>query len=61
LSEVNFTNLKADLENVCTAFFSLMKQERISITDYNQINEQIWNMEKKVEEIEEGSQPRGEE
>ena len=42
---MNMTNLLADLENVCTAFFDLKKNGHIPEALYQKINGQIYDME----------------
>ena len=56
MSEVNFTTLKADLENVCTALMTLARKGHMTEGEYNAFNGQIFYMEEKVQEIEEALQ-----
>ena len=51
MSEVNFTCLVADLENVCTALMTLAQEGHMSAEEYNAFNGQIFYMEEKVQEI----------
>ena len=60
MSRVNFTTLKADLENVCTALMTLAVEGHMTEGDYNAFNGQIFYMEEKVQEIQEAL-ARGEE
>ena len=51
MSEVNFTNLKADLENISTALLELAREDHMTEGEYNAFNGQIFYMEEKVQEI----------
>ena len=47
----NKSNLLADLENVCNAFFLLKQAGKISEKKYQEINGQIYHMEELAQEV----------
>ena len=51
MSLPNKSNLLADLENSCTAFFLLKKAGLISEQKYQEINGQIYRMEELAQEV----------
>lgn len=53
MSEVNFTCLIADLENVCTALMTLAQEGHMTAGEYNAFNGQIFYIEETVQEIQE--------
>ena len=53
MSEVNFTNLKADLENVQSAFAQLMNENHFSESEFNAFNDQLFYMMYEADEINE--------
>lgn len=53
MSEVNFTNLKADLENVQSAFAQLMNENHLSESEFNGFNDQLFYMMYEANEINE--------
>ena len=51
MSQVNFTNLKADLENVETAFSILMLEGFISEAEFNKYTDHLHLMKYEAEKI----------